>query len=51
VLDVEALDVSLPLPFHATCHAGADNLIEMRGKTVLITHHNASILHAFGLSQ
>jgi hypothetical protein len=28
-----------------------DNFIEMRGKTVLITHHYASILHAFGLSQ
>jgi hypothetical protein len=27
------------------------NFIEMRGKTVLITHHNASILLAFGLSQ
>ena len=31
-------------------HYGA-NFIEMRGKTVLITHHNTSILHAFGLGQ
>jgi hypothetical protein len=27
------------------------NFIEMRGKTGLITHHNASILHAFDLNQ